>query len=172
MISIEPCSLGQLDLLRSVSIDTFIDTFREQNAEENLQAYVDRAFDEEQLERELTDSESAFYLIYLDGQLAGYLKLNWGDGQTEKMGNDHLEVERIYVRTIFKRKGLGRRLLRHAFDEAKNKGKEVIWLGVWEENQDALQFYKKLGFSQAGEHVFLFGEEEQTDLILKRLVEI
>ncbi len=170
MITIEPCSLGQLDLLRSVSIDTFIDTFREENTEENLQAYVDRAFGEEQLEKELAEPESAFYLIYLDGQLAGYLKLNWGSSQTEQMGNDHLEVERIYIRTIFKRKGLGRMLLNYAFDEAKNKGKHVIWLGVWEKNQDALYFYKKLGFFEAGEHVFQFGSEQQTDLILKRTV--
>ncbi|WP_167629016.1 GNAT family N-acetyltransferase [Listeria valentina] len=160
MISIEPCSSGQIDLLRSVSIDTFIDTFREQNTEENLQAYVDRAFDEEQLEKELAEPESAFYLIYMDGQLAGYLKLNWGDSQTEQMEHDHLEVERIYIRTIFKRKGLGRMLLDHAFEEARNKGKNTIWLGVWENNQDALYFYKKLGFFEAGKHVFQFGDEK------------
>ena len=41
-----------------------------------------------------------------------------------------------------------------------------LWLGVWERNDRARAFYVKCGFADAGEHIFLFGTDPQTDLIM------
>jgi hypothetical protein len=39
-------------------------------------------------------------------------------------------------------------------------------LGVWERNDRARAFYAKCGFSDAGEHVFQFGTDPQTDHVM------
>ncbi|MEZ4822031.1 MAG: hypothetical protein R2942_06240 [Ignavibacteria bacterium] len=44
---------------------------------------------------------------------------------------------------------------------------KYIWLGVWENNHRALSFYKKHGFVEFDKHVFRYGNDDQTDLLMK-----
>ena len=46
--------------------------------------------------------------------------------------------------------------------------KRKIWLGVWDKNDNAIAFYKKLGFVQTGAHSFYMGDEEQIDYIMSK----
>ena len=50
---------------------------------------------------------------------------------------------------------------------AIQKCAEYVWLGVWEENLRAINFYKKNGFVEFDKHVFKFGNEDQTDIMMK-----
>ena len=90
--------------------------------------------------------------------------------QTEQVGEDALEVERIYALRRFKRQGLGTLMMERAMNEAANRGLNTVWLGVWEHNVAAQRFYERLGFSVFGSHVFTLGDDEQTDLLMKRAV--
>lgn len=168
LITMKTCTVEDLDLLQEISVETFEDTFREQNSPENMKAYLERAFNRSQLESELSNPSSEFCLIYSNGEAAGYLKVNTDDAQSERMGPDSLEIERIYVRKAFHKQGLGKDLFQKAVQIAKNRKKEKIWLGVWEKNGNALAFYEKMGFVQTGAHSFYMGDEEQTDFIMTK----
>jgi ribosomal protein S18 acetylase RimI-like enzyme len=167
-ITIKKCSVDDAQTLQNISMETFIDTFKDQNSPENMKAYVEKAFNLKQLETELSNQTSEFYFIYADGDIAGYLKVNAGDAQSEAMGDDSLEVERIYVRKKFHKQGLGTFLMNKAIEIATEQNKEKIWLGVWEKNKNAIDFYSKMGFVHTGAHSFYMGDEEQTDLIMTR----
>ncbi len=84
------------------------------------------------------------------------------------MGDDFLEVERIYVRGKFHKRGLGKRLLTKAFEMAQERHKAKLWLGVWEHNDNALAFYQKMGFVRTGTHSFFMGDDEQRDYIMTK----
>lgn len=165
-ITIKKCMLEDLSDLQSISYDTFNETFKEQNSEENLNAYLENAFTLNQLEKELSHESSHFFFIIVRGEIAGYLKVNIDDAQTEEMGDEALEIERIYIMRKFKNQGLGKYLMRLAQDMAITHGKKSIWLGVWEKNHHALDFYTRLGFVKRGAHSFFMGDEEQTDYIM------
>ncbi|WP_321383875.1 GNAT family N-acetyltransferase [uncultured Enterococcus sp.] len=165
-IFIRECTIDDLEALQKISIETFTDTFAAQNTQENLTAYLEKAYTLEKLTEELQQLESFFFFIYMEEELAGYLKLNINAAQTEHPIEEGLEVERIYIRSNFKRNGLGNRLLEKAIALAKEKKKKNIWLGVWEENLAARKFYQKMGFVQSGQHSFFMGEDEQIDLIM------
>ncbi|EOI02663.1 hypothetical protein UAY_00910 [Enterococcus moraviensis ATCC BAA-383] len=167
MIEIKPITLNELAELKALSIKTFTDTFAKDNTPEDLKEYLDQAYTEEKLTSELQNKQSEFYFIYSDDLLAGYLKLNVNDAQTETIEEDTLEIERIYIDSGFKRLGLGKMLYNKAIERAKALNKTAIWLGVWERNFSAMKFYHKMGFTQVGEHSFYMGEDEQTDLIMK-----
>ncbi|WP_077307634.1 GNAT family N-acetyltransferase [Terribacillus halophilus] len=167
-INIIRCNHEDLNLLQVISIETFNDTFKEQNSPENMKAYLDKAFNTKQLQGELSNDSSAFYFIYSDDKLAGYLKININEAQSEKMTDESLEVERIYIRKDFQKEGLGKHLMNEAIKIASLRNKKIIWLGVWEKNLKAIEFYKKNGFVQTGVHSFHMGDEEQKDLIFKR----
>ncbi|MEJ3721341.1 GNAT family N-acetyltransferase [Paenibacillus polymyxa] len=162
------CSREDLHLLQEISIETFNDTFKEQNSPENMQAYLERAFNSKQLEKELSNVSSEFFFVYFNEELAGFLKVNINDAQSEKMGDESLEVERIYIKNKFQKHGLGKYLLNKAMEIALRHNKKKVWLGVWEKNKNAIAFYKKMGFVQTGAHSFYMGDEEQIDFIMTK----
>lgn len=163
---IRVCYEKDIHLLQKISIETFNDTFQEQNTAENMKVYLEEAFTTEKLLKELANPQSEFYFLYDEDQIAGYLKINIGEAQSEEMGDDTLEIERIYIGKAFQRKGFGKLLFDKAIERATAQKKTKVWLGVWEKNEQALQFYRKLGFEQTGAHSFWMGEDEQIDLIM------
>ena len=57
-----------------------------------------------------------------------------------------------------------------ALEVAGEFGKTYVWLGVWEENPRAIRFYEKNGFVVFDKHIFRMGNDEQTDLMMKKLL--
>jgi ribosomal protein S18 acetylase RimI-like enzyme len=105
----------------------------------------------------------------VDEAIAGYLKLNIGHAQSEDMGDNSLEIERIYVCKTFQRRGLGRVFVDEAVLVAAGLAKSKVWLGVWEHNENAIAFYQKMGFNLTGtSHDFYLGTDRQTDLLMAR----
>lgn len=169
-IQLKQATNTDLETLRTIGIETFTDTFGKFNTPENMQAYLKEAYAPALLQQELATAGSTFQLLYVDDQLAGYLKLNVGTAQSEARGDQALEVERIYIRSAFKRQGLGRYLIQYAIDQAKAQQKAVLWLGVWEHNTAAYAFYTAMGFHETGSHVFQLGTDSQRDLIMEKTI--
>lgn len=167
-VYIKPCTIYDVNVLQSISYDTFMETFAEDNTAEDIKAYTDKAFDKARLQTELHNPQSYFAFIYQDAKLAGYIKMNRDEAQTEARGEDGLELQRIYVKKAYLRQGHGERLLQYAVQQAEKLRKSFIWLGVWEHNDKAIRFYKKWGFTQTGAHAFYVGNDEQKDLIMEK----
>jgi ribosomal protein S18 acetylase RimI-like enzyme len=167
-MTIKKCTLVDARELQEISVETFHETFKDQNSPEHLNAYLERAFDLNQLEQELANRSSQFFFVYFNHEVAGYLKVNTDEAQSEAMGDESLEIERIYVKKKFQKHGLGKHLLNKAIEIALEHKKKEIWLGVWEENENAIVFYQKKGFLQTDAHSFYMGDEKQVDLIMTK----
>ena len=90
--------------------------------------------------------------------------------QTELKDEISLEIERIYVKKAHQGKKVGQVLFERALETARLQNKTYLWLGVWEENLKAIRFYEKNGFVAFDKHIFKFGEDEQTDIMMKKPV--
>ncbi|USK83380.1 GNAT family N-acetyltransferase [Peribacillus asahii] len=167
-INIKKCTIEDLCILQEISYETFNETFKQQNSPENMKVYLERAFNLKQLEKELSNTSSEFFFVYFNDEVAGYLKVNINDAQSEEMSDELLEIERIYIKNKFQKHGLGKYLLNKAMEIAMERNKKKIWLGVWEKNENAIAFYKKMGFAQTGSHSFYMGDEEQMDFIMTK----
>ncbi|MFB9770453.1 GNAT family N-acetyltransferase [Lactiplantibacillus modestisalitolerans] len=165
-------TVNDAQLLRQISIETFQDTFGAQNTAANMQAYLSEAYDLGKLTAELANPESWFYFVFVAGhdEPAGYLKLNVGAAQSEAMGPHALEVERIYIRSAYKHRGLGSAFIQQALKFADDAHKKKIWLGVWEHNEPAKAFYHKWGFEPFSAHSFVMGDDPQTDILMQRSI--
>jgi diamine N-acetyltransferase len=166
-ISIEKFGVESVDLLLKVGLETFSAAFEADNAVEDYQAYISKAFDIEVLKEELSNAASEFFFAKQTGEIAGYLKLNHPPAQGEDMGGNSLEIQRIYSLPSFYGKGIGEALMEKSIAVAKENNYEFIWLGVWELNPRAIRFYEKKGFEVFGSHPFLFGSDLQTDLLMR-----
>lgn len=166
------CTTNNVATLQQISRETFYDTFVGTTPEKDMADFLDKAYAEEKLVAELGNPQSTFYFLRNDKeQVVAYLKINVGDAQTEVMGEDTLEVERIYVRKAYQKQGLGKLLMNEAFKQAELKHKKNVWLGVWEHNTNAIAFYEKKGFQKFSEHAFVIGDDTQIDWLMKCAVE-
>jgi ribosomal protein S18 acetylase RimI-like enzyme len=166
-IEIREASLSDLELIQKIATTTFTETFAVVNTPENIINYLEESFNTDQLTKELTNPSSTFYLAILDQKSIGYLKINFGEAQTEIIDEQALEVQRIYVLQEFHGKKVGQLLIDEVLNIAKVNAVTFIWLGVWEENHRAIGFYTKNDFVVFDKHVFTPGDDEQTDLLMK-----
>lgn len=166
-IAIKKIGLEQLFPLQEIGRKTFYDTFFESDSEESMKAYLATSFSTEKLTAELENPNSEFYFATQNEVVIGYLKVNFGAAQTELQDANAVEIERIYVLQDYHGKQVGQLLFEKAMAIAKSNRCDYIWLGVWEENHRALQFYTKNGFVAFDKHIFVLGEEEQTDIMMK-----
>ena len=169
-IIIKKVTEDDLSILKEISINTFCETFSKDNKPEDTQKYIETNFTNEKLLSEIRTIGSQFFIAFFNNKLSAYLKLNTGEAQTEKQGNESLEIQRIYVLSEFQGKRIGSLLMEKSEEEAKKMNIKRIWLGVWEHNKSALAFYNKKGFKRFGEHVFMFGNEAQTDYLLEKFL--
>jgi len=63
---------------------------------------------------------------------------------------------------------IGQVLYEKALAVANELQVSYVWLGVWERNERAIQFYTKNDFVEFGQHIFTLGEDEQVDKLMKK----
>ncbi|RKS98200.1 GNAT family N-acetyltransferase [Chryseobacterium defluvii] len=169
-IIINQATLEDLETIQNIGRQTFTETFAASNSEEEMEKYLTESFNTEQVRSELTNPDSLFYIAWEEDDPVGYLKVNSGSAQTELQDETSLEIERIYVKSSHHGKKVGQLLYQQALETAQALKKIYIWLGVWEENLRAIQFYKKNGFVEFDKHIFKLGDEEQTDIMMKKVL--
>jgi diamine N-acetyltransferase len=156
-----------VEKLQILSVKTFAQAFSEKNNVENLNQYIEQNFSLSKLSSEIDSENSQFYFVEHDEQAIGYLKLNFNELQTESHDFEAIEIERIYVLASYYGKGVAKVLYNKALEIARSKSVDYIWLGVWEKNFRAISFYKNLDFEFFGLHEFKFGNEVQTDKLMR-----
>ncbi len=170
-MEIRKVTLNEVEQLQQIGRQTFSETFSSSNTKENMATYLSEGFSNEKLREELKNEHSEFYFASSENEVIGYLKVNFGQSQTELQDDTALEIQRIYVLKEFHGKRIGQMLYEKAIEIAKQKNTYYIWLGVWEDNPRAISFYKKNGFVEFDKHIFKLGDDEQTDIMMKLILE-
>jgi diamine N-acetyltransferase len=166
-IEIKKVTFDEIAQLQKISKQTFFETFAADNTAENMEKFLAESFSLQKLTAEWADPNASFYFAWLDNEIIGYLKLNFGAAQTELKDQKALEIERIYVLKAFQGQKVGQILYEKAIQIAKQYHMTYVWLGVWEANIRAIDFYKKNGFVVFDKHIFVLGDDKQTDLMMK-----
>lgn len=167
-IQLVQATINDLEIVRQIGIDTFHESFSSVNTEENMAYYLQTGFSTEKVASELGNSDSEFHLVYDGNKLIGYLKINHGPAQSELKDDAALEIERIYVLKAWQGLKVGQLLYDKAIEIARARRYAYVWLGVWEENEKAIGFYKRNGFVAFDRHLFKLGDDIQTDIMMRR----
>lgn len=169
-IIITPASVQDVAIIQQLGKTTFFETFAGSNTEADMKKYLDENFTAEKLVAELSNIQTLFFIAWENDIPVGYLKVNSGAAQTELQDDAGLEIERIYVLVSYHGKKVGQQLYEKALETARLQNKLYLWLGVWEENRRAIHFYEKNGFVAFDKHIFKLGNDEQTDIMMKKIL--
>lgn len=162
-------SSSECKILTEIGRVTFQEAFGSQNEPSNMQAYLAENFSFEQIACELSNLNSHFYFAEIEREIVGYLKVNMGDAQTEDYPSS-LEIERIYVKSSFQGQGIGQILMNKAIEIGSEKELGIVWLGVWDQNREAIRFYERNGFTVFDSHQFMLGNDRQTDVLMRKKI--
>ncbi|HSL42023.1 MAG TPA: GNAT family N-acetyltransferase [Anaerolineales bacterium] len=158
-------------MLSELGARTFYEAFAKENSPENIALYLKASFSPEIQFRELSNPENIFLIAEAESIPIGYAHLVLDSRDESIRGEKPLELRRIYATQQYIGKGVGRELMNAALLEGKRRGCNCIWLGVWEKNQRAIDFYKKCGFREVGTHEFVLGNDLQKDFVMELQLE-
>jgi RimJ/RimL family protein N-acetyltransferase len=137
--------------LRLEDLDSLLElvnsTVRE-GAPINRNTELSRAEELEFLPRRLAEIERGDviqYVVEVDGELVGNAEIRKQVGR-----KSHLGTLGVSVKSDFRRKGIGARLIEKVMSEAKKQGLKIVILQVNETNLPAITLYRKLGFKETG----------------------
>jgi ribosomal protein S18 acetylase RimI-like enzyme len=168
LISIKLVSKLDAELIADLSRQTFQETFAHQNTKEDMDRFMNEQFTKQSLMEEVGAEGNIFFLALEGNEALGYVRLRESPNPKELGDIDTIEIARIYVLQSAIGKGLGKLLMQQSIAKAKELNKQVIWLGVWEKNQLAIDFYQRFSFEKFGEHDFLLGNDVQRDWLMKK----
>ncbi|WOO79723.1 Spermidine/spermine N(1)-acetyltransferase [Vanrija pseudolonga] len=172
-VLIRAATVGDAPAIAGIGSRSFFQTFVGTCSDADMQAYLDEYFSEGKIAEELRNPHLTFLVASFTegGQevVAAFSALRTDTTETcveHIPAAERIELQRIYADYQYHGRGIAKKLIDATLAKAKELGPKYVWLGVWESNERAKSFYKKIGFTQIGSHDFFVGEERQTDHIL------
>jgi ribosomal protein S18 acetylase RimI-like enzyme len=160
---IQPEEAGQFS---KFSASLFAETFDEFNDPQDMENYLAESFNLKKVEQELTEPNTYCFYAIKNSMPLGCLKLIIDDASFT--GIKTAELSRLYVAKEYHSQKVGAALMAFAIDFAKKNQADKLWLGVWEHNQKAINFYQKWGFVKTGVHDFKLGNDVQQDWLMEK----
>ena len=170
MIELRLARFEDLPAMLEVAFLSFEETFAPHNTRENMDIFYRDNYTIEKMQAEFYQPNTALYLALEEGNVIGFVRLRKNDEVKEKLGDSTIELQRLYVHPLYQGKKIGSLLMEKTLAYAADQHASWIWLGVWERNFKAQEFYAKWGFVRFSEHTFLHGLDPQIDWLLKRRV--
>jgi len=145
--------------IRRIIWDSWISTYASFIPESDLKFYFNIHYTEEALLSMFDNPFTHGFVAEIDHQIAGYVRLFFNQDE------NRLYVPSLYFLPEFQGKGMGRQLLGAAEEYTAEKGLDELWIGVMVKNDQALSFYRKVGFQFVREEPFTMGKTTVSHLI-------
>jgi len=167
-IIIKSAGTSDAALIADMSRQTFYDSFAASNTKEDMDKFMNEQFSRESLIKEVETGDGIFFIAYDGDEALGYVRLRSGENYSEFNDLPSIEIVRIYAVKPAIGKGVGSALIKKCIETANELNRKIIWLGVWEDNKRAIDFYIKWGFKKFGQHDFVLGTDVQTDWLMMK----
>lgn len=144
--------------LAQLAESTFRETFAADNDAEQLDQHCAGTYSAQQQLREIEDPDLVTRLAEEGDELIAFAQLRLR-APKHCVPEGSAELARLYVSRPWHGRGVAQDLMAQALQAASTSGAAQLWLGVWERNGRAQAFYRKLGFRECGEHIFMVGDD-------------
>lgn len=171
-IVIRRADVSDAGILSTIGFQSFDEAFSDhpENHPDDMRVYMDEAFSVSTISADLQEEKTIYLLAEYEREAAGYAKIKLDTREPCISGDKTIELCRLYALDKFIGKGIGKSLMLEFFKIAETENRDTAWLGVWEFNYRAQDFYKKFAFEKCGEHVFQLGSDPQIDWVMQKRI--
>ena len=166
-INVRRATAEDANLLASLATVSFYEAYFEQDDSHDLANYLVENFSPPVISADLAAFESTYLIAFREGKAVGYAKLRDSQVHESVVSENAIELQRFYLIERVWGTGIGEVLLERCLAEAKSMGKEVLWLGVWEENHRGNSFYNRHGFERVGTLTFPYGDSVGINAVMQ-----
>lgn len=166
-LHIRQATVADADVLAQLGATTFYDTFHTFQTEEDMRKYLAHTYTSEKLKANLLNPDVFYYLAEDGNKAVGYVKLLLHVNVEQMPGARVVEMEKIYVLQDYLGTGVGKKLMQQSIVAAVHEKFEWMYLGVWQHNTRAIEFYKQFGWEVFGVRKFQLGDNIEDDFIMR-----
>lgn len=159
MTSILRATASDYQKIVAIGRQSFLEAHPDCAPQEILDEYLNQKFNAETITEELNDVSNIFHIIYHDKQAIGYSKIILNYTHINIDFEQVTKLERLYLLKEFYSLKLGFELFNFNIEFSKNEQQKGMWLFVWDKNEKAISFYKKVGFKIIGNHNFFLSKD-------------
>lgn len=162
---IRPATADDINILAALGTTTCYEAYFELDPSSDLADYCTHIYSPENVRSEFDDPNSTYFIAEINDRAVGFAKLR-ENHRVDCLGDAHaIELQRIYVLERMKGQNVGKALMTSSLDVAREKGYDVLWLGVWVHNLPAQRFYDKLGMKNIGTTGFNDGKNDFVNFV-------
>lgn len=148
-IQLQPISVKDHFKLLELAKQIYPPAYKHMWNNDDCEFYFEKFYSLDNLKKELAEAKSEYYFVHHNDSLVGFLRILFNKALKTKPETLACYLHRIYLSEDVQGKGIGQKLIYWVEQRAKSKGNELIWLEAMDTQEQALQFYKKLGFSNS-----------------------
>jgi ribosomal protein S18 acetylase RimI-like enzyme len=129
------------------------------NNKEELLEYLEYTYHPDKIARSLEKENNVFFLAFVDSVPVGFAKVKKYSLNDQIESIAQMELQKIYVLPYYHGIGAGQALLDAVLDLARDVHPDFLWLDTHVNNEKAIRFYEKNGFSKSGKYHFTIGTQ-------------
>lgn len=152
MIDIIQASQDQLSKVQKIAHQTWPVTFSNILTPEQIQFMLHWMYDLKALEQQVNEKGHVFLLAKEEDEFLGFAAY-----EVHCQGQAKTKIHKIYILPGTQGKGIGKKLISHIKDIAFMNGDKYLYLNVNRFNENAISFYKHIGFYEAYREVIDIG---------------
>ena len=155
--------------LAAFGSQSFVDAYGTTSSRRAMALHVASTYSADLQRAELEDPESWTIVGDRDGEIVAAALMQWHEPPLPiDPPAKWAEIRRFYLGRAYWRTGVSTDLMVAALQSIRDGGGDAVWLQAWEHAPQAIGFYRKWGFREAGHVPFRLGTELQRDILLAR----
>ena len=167
-VTVRRLGVSEAAMLTALMRRAFKDAFAHNTGAQDLKAHIDTNFNVTRQQAELKDPLAVALLAIVDGQPAGYAQMNPSPTPDCVRTQRPVQMQRFYLLKPYWGSNVAHFLMENCLKALSDGTYSAVWLSCWDQNERALSFYRRWGFSKCGSVPFIVGSDRQTDFILLR----
>ena len=163
MVSITKATEKDYSIIKSIGKVSVWEAHKDSCSAEQMNEYLDNHYNDEAIQKELSDPNNIYHIINYNGNAAGFSKIVLNAEHPNIPQKNVTKLDRIYLLKEFYGLKLGLELLQFNIELSKANGQSGLWLFTWVGNKRAVDFYTKTGFRVIGSHQFKVTETHSNE---------
>ena len=159
--------------IAAVATHVFLDTYAAAGVRPDLAREVFELCSERAFAAALGEPHRRFVLATTEAGVVGFAELLLRDQVADVESVSGAELVRLYVQPQSRGSGIGRALVEQTEELVVAASLRSLWLTVWELNEPAIAFYRRIGFREAGAGRYTYEDQVYgTRIFAKELVDV